>query len=53
MASKSPEGELWKLSMNIEVQGHLTKHSLVNLPLPVKRPYTVKGKWARVQTLTH
>ena len=45
MALKSTEANLWQTSMVKEVQGHLNKGSLVVLPLPISRPYTVKGKW--------
>ena len=45
MSLKSTEADLWQISMDKEVQGHLGKGSLVVLPLPSSKPYTVKGKW--------
>ena len=45
MASKSPQADLWAASQTKEIQGHLSKGSLVVLPLPSSRPHTVKGKW--------
>ena len=45
MASKSPQSDLWDISMVKEVQGHIGKGSLVVRPLPSSRPYPVKGKW--------
>ena len=45
MALKSTEADLWQISMDKEVQGHLSKGSLVVNELPISNPYTVKGKW--------
>ena len=45
MALKSTEADLWEISMDKKVQGHLNKGSLVVKQLPISKPYTVKGKW--------
>jgi hypothetical protein len=45
MALKSTEADKWELSMQKEVNGHISKKSLVIMPLPSFKPYTVKGKW--------
>jgi hypothetical protein len=43
MASKSPQSDLWDISMVKEVQGHLSKGSLVVQPLPSSKTLHSEG----------